>query len=67
MENLTLKVTTAEGDLILRALQELPHKISNALISKLMQQGNEQLKPEAVVQKLEPVTETKDSQEVEKQ
>jgi len=53
MKNFTLEVTQQEVDLILNTLQELPHKVSHVLISKLIEQANEQIKPkeEEIVKK----------------
>lgn len=39
----TLTVTVSEANVILGALQELPHRVVNPLIEKLMAQGNSQV------------------------
>jgi hypothetical protein len=41
--NVTLTVTVSEANVILGALQELPHRVVNALIKKLIEQGNSQI------------------------
>jgi hypothetical protein len=43
MKNLKLEVTEQEVNIILSALQELPHKVSHRLIENLMDQANEQI------------------------
>jgi len=43
MENLKLEVTEQEVNIILSALQELPHKVSHNLIENLIGQANEQI------------------------
>lgn len=42
MQNFTITVTEDEANLIIKGLQELPHKVSNNLIGKLVTQGTEQ-------------------------
>lgn len=37
------ELSMEEANLILAALQELPHKIVNSLIQKIVQQGNSQV------------------------
>jgi hypothetical protein len=37
------ELTMEEANLVLAALQELPHKMVNDLIQKIVQQGNSQL------------------------
>jgi hypothetical protein len=40
---MNFELTMSEANLILAALQELPHRAVNALIQKIIQQGNSQL------------------------
>ena len=41
---LTLNVTVEEANLVLAALQELPHKLVHSLIQKVLEQANQQIK-----------------------
>ena len=40
---LSLEVTVNELNVVLSALQELPHRVVNKLLNKLVDQGNSQL------------------------
>jgi len=43
MKNLNLELTKEEVEIVLAALQELPFKMTNLLINKVVEQSNEQL------------------------
>lgn len=42
--NVTLDLTVNDVNLVLAALQELPHKVSDATIRKIMEQAQAQLR-----------------------
>lgn len=44
--NLKFEFTQPEAQLIINALQELPHKVVNALVNKIQQQATRQLNPQ---------------------
>lgn len=51
MQELTLNTTVEEANLIVKALQELPHKMVHELVVKLSVQAEEQLKPKSKEEK----------------
>jgi hypothetical protein len=51
--NYTFSLSEQEANVIMNALQELPFKVSAALIQKLMEQAQAQAKSEAPVDKSE--------------
>jgi hypothetical protein len=40
----TLRVTVQELNMVMASLQELPHRVADPILRKLMQQAQEQLK-----------------------
>ena len=60
MKNLNLELTKEEVEIVLAALQELPFKMTNLLINKVVEQSNDQLQQVQEIPQMEGTKEALD-------